>query len=353
MLIVGWLPVLVIGFFHYATPPDLHWVHDILRRLYYIPILFAAFSRGKRGGLAVACVVTLTYLPHAFFETPGHHDPATPINKALEVILYNVIGLLAGALADREMARRKEAEKAVAEQKRMADQLIRAGRLAALGELVAGIAHEIKNPLHTLKGTAEIVDEVIPKDSEQASMWIVLRQEIDRLGRVAERFLSFARPKRPNLATRTFKEIYERIGELVRAQVHSAEGTKLHIAPLAPSLEKLAVKADEDQIAQVALNITSNAIKAIDHQGTVRVSGTTRETEAGLQVAILFENDGQTIPDADLERIFDPFFTGTDDGTGLGLAIAERIIEEHGGFIEARNSKDKDGVVFTVLLPAS
>jgi len=351
MLWVAWLPVVLIGLFHYVTGPQHHWAHDILRRLYYVPILFAAFSRGVRGGIAVAVVSSLSYAPHAFFVMGAHQDPATTLNKLLEIILYNVIGALAGLLADREAGRRRQAERAFAEQQRMADQLIRAGRLAALGELVAGIAHEIKNPLHTIKGTAEIVDDVIPKEAEQARMWTLLRQEVDRLERIAERFLSFARPSKPDLRPATFGEVFERVRELLAAQVYGASGVRFEVAPLSQELATQPLQVDRDQLAQVGLNIASNAVKAMDGRGVLRMEGGLRE-EAGSRFATLrLENDGPTIPESDMEHIFDPFCTRHEGGTGLGVAIAERLAEAHGGFLEAANTGRDRGVAFTLVVP--
>ena len=351
MLWVAWLPVLLIGLFHYITGSHHHWAHDILRRLYYVPILFAAFSRGVRGGMAVAVVSSLTYAPHAFFVMGASHDPGTTLNKLLEVVLYNAIGALAGTLADREAGRRRQAERACAEQQRMADQLIRAGRLAALGELVAGIAHEIKNPLHTIKGTAEIVDEIIPKEAEQARMWALLRQEIDRLERIAERFLSFARPSKPDLRKTTFGEVYERVAELLRAQAYGVSGVRFEVGPPPADLFGQPLQVDRDQLAQVAVNIASNALRAMDGHGVLRVEGALREEEGARFVTLRLENDGPVIPEADLEHIFDPFCTRSDGGTGLGLAIAERLAEAHGGFLKAENTGRDRGVAFTLVLP--
>ncbi len=352
MLCLAWLPVLAIGAFHYSTGANHHWAHDVLRRLYYVPILFAAFSRGLRGGLALAVFSSLTYLPHAFFVMPAGQDPATTLNKILEVVLYNVIGILAGVMADREAERRRQVEQAFAEQRRMADQLVRAGRLAALGELVAGIAHEVKNPLHTIKGSAEIIDEIIPKDAEQASMWKLLRQEVDRLEGVAERFLSFARPSRPDLARVSFETIYRRCAELLQAQVRGESDVHLEISALSTDQSSVELEADRDQIAQVVLNIGGNALRAMNGKGQVALSGEVRNEGERRLVAIRLENDGPAIPVDDLERIFDPFYTRSKGGTGLGLAIAERIAEEHGGYLEAANTAKGRGVSFTVVLPA-
>ena len=155
-----WLLILLITILHYASPPSYTWAHDVLRRAYYIPIVIAALRSGLSGGLIVAGVVSILYIPHAFFHH-HHFDPARGMEKSLEMVLYFVVAAVAGYLSDSESRRSAQLQRSVEEQKNLTTQLARAGRLAALGEVVAGIAHEIKNPLHALAGTAEIVDAEI------------------------------------------------------------------------------------------------------------------------------------------------------------------------------------------------
>jgi len=350
MLGLVWLPVLVIGFLHYTTGSHEHWIHDVLRRLYYVPILVAALRRGARGGLAAALVASLTYAPHAFFITAPVHDPASTLNKALEIVLYIIIGMLARILTDRESRRRAQVERAYAEQRRLGEQLVRAGRLAALGELVAGIAHELKNPLHTIKGTAEIVDEVVPKDAEQAAMWRLHRQEIDRLERIAERFLSFARPSKVELVPVRLGDLHARVSELLRARTKVSPAVRLEVAPLDEALAARVVSVDRDQLAQAVLNIASNALVAMGGVGTLRLA-LAREADEEPHALLRLENDGPCIAEDDLERIFDPFYTHSDAGTGLGLPIAERIVEAHAGYIRGENLGATHGVAFTIVLP--
>ena len=355
MLLMAWLPTVLFTVLHYASGPDLHWLHDILRRLYYIPIILAAFSCGLRGGLLLAVVVAVAYGPHAFTHLM-HMDPAHTLEKVLELVLYLVVGGVSGLLVDRERHRQHQLfetagmlRTALEEQRRTTDQLIRAGRLAALGELVAGIAHEIKNPLHSLRGTAEVVDQDIPADSPRRRMWELHTREIDRLKRVADRFLSFARPSLPESRAIDLHQTVKQTAELVRAQARQ-QGIEVVVEP--PDSDGIMVQADPQQLTQVLLNIAINGIQAMAGKtGTLRFCQASERRGDKSYAVVEVSNSGPPIPKEDRERIFDPFFTSKAEGVGLGLSVASRIMEQHGGFIRVRNVGGHSGVVFAVYLP--
>jgi two-component system, NtrC family, sensor histidine kinase HydH len=351
-----WLPILVIGALHYASGPDPAWVHDVLRRLYYLPIVVAAFHAGLRASMAAAGLVTLTYLPHAFGHTGHgvhhfHHDPGDTVHKALELVLYHVVAIVAGYLADLERRRHEELKHALDERQRLERQLIRAGRLGALGELVAGIAHEIKNPLHALRGTAEVVAPMVPIDCPERRMWDLHVSELERLGRVADRFLSFASPAPANMESIDLRDVARRLSELLGADARQRQiEIDLDLAAV-----PVMVRADRDQLAQVGLNIAANAARAIgDRGGHIRVAVRLLEganvplgsDRAGL---LRIENDGPKIAESDREHLFDPFYSNSEGGSGLGLSIAERIVEQHDGSIEVDDQGL--GVRFSVFLP--
>lgn len=393
LLVLVWLPILLIGALHYGTGSHHHWIHDILRRMYYLPIILAAFGRGLWGGLVAALVVSVTYFPHAFF-LDHRHDPAPPVEKALEVVLYHAVGAVAGWLADQERQRRVQLRVALEEQRRLQTQLVRAGRLSALGEVVAGIAHEIKNPLHALQGTAEVVDPLIPKEAEERRLWDRHVAELARLGRVADQFLSFASPRPIAAGPLDLREVATRLEELVAARARQ-EDVRLELR--LPS-QAIVISGDRDQLAQVGLNLVVNGLHALSAQGgsrgqdnrgaqgelgvqdekgaagapkakmaqgdlmaqgslTAQGSRSSRlwlevgqgaqgeETMAYLRVG----NNGPAIPEEALEHIFDPFYSGDDEGTGLGLSISARIMEQHSGLVEVANIQG--GVVFTLWLP--
>ncbi len=343
-LISVWLLIGAITVLHYASPSSATWAHDLLRRAYYIPIVIAAMGSGLRGGLFIAGVVSVLYIPHAFFHHL-HFDPARGLEKSLEMVLYFVVASVAGYLSDLECRRREQLERAIAEQKSLTKQLARAGRLAALGEVVAGIAHEIKNPLHALAGTAEIVDPEIAVESEVRPMWEIHKSEIERLKRTAETFLSFARPQPIIEAPLDLSDVATRLYELVAAQTRQK---RISLELRLPE-DTVIVNGDVDQLAQVALNVTVNAISAVGNEGgIIRVSVGKAPVHQKVMAFMRIENNGPPIPEGAREHLFDPFHSGS-DGTGLGLSISDRIIHQHEGFFDV--TEGDLGVAFTFYLP--
>ena len=337
------MPIAIITAFHYGTSHEFHWVHDVLRRVYYLPIVIAALRSGLLGGLISAAVVSAAYVPHAFVLV-HHFDPARSIEKALEIILYFTVAAVAGYLSDKERSRRSQLEDALDEQQSLTGQLVRAGRLSALGEVVAGIAHEVKNPLHSLAGTAEIIDPLISKSADEYRMWEIHKQEIRRLQKVSERFLSFARPVPIETTVLNLADVAGRVVELVGAQARQ----KSIALKTSISSEPVLVKGDLDALAQIGLNIALNAIKAIDDEGgTILLSVLTRDVDGKTRALMCIENSGPPVPEDQLEKLFDPFHSG-EGSTGLGLSISSRIAEQHGGNIEAKNTGM--GVRFTLHL---
>ena len=359
MLLSAWLPCLAITFLHYRTGEHHAWGHDILRRLYYLPILFAAFSGGLRGGVAISVFASLIYLPHAFTRLLVQ-DPGDALEKGLEIVLYNLVAVVAGLLVDRERREREQQERlaarlgdALAEQRRMEAQLIRAGKLGALGEMTAGIAHEIKNPLHALKGTAEILRDAVPENVPERRMLELHIAEIDRLGQTADRFLSYARPIPADRRSVDPRSLVDRVVSLVSSQSRN-QGVETVVTGAGPD-ESPRVMGDPDLLVQLLLNIALNGVQAMapGGGGTLTFSlGKERQGGTGY-VTIGIANTGPPIPEENIERIFDPFFTTKHGGTGLGLSICSRIADEHEGALAVRNLDFGHGVEFTLTLPAA
>lgn len=355
----AWIPCLAITVLHYRTGAHHTWVHDVLRRLYYLPILFAAFSTGLRGAIGLSVFASLIYFPHAFTSLVTQ-DPGDALEKGLEIVLYNLVGVVAGVLVDRERRERKKQKRlaedlsaALEEQRRMESQLVRAGRLGALGELTAGIAHEIKNPLHAMKGTAEILRDVVPEGTPERRMLELHMEEIDRLAQAAERFLRFAAPAPADRCPLDMRDVAGRAASLIEAQARR-EGVTLEVVPFTGA-EAPKVLGDQDQLTQLLLNIAINAVQAMASGKGGRLTFSVEAAAQGGKEFVITRvaNTGPPIPEGQLERIFDPFFTTKDGGTGLGLSICFRIADQHEGVLSVRNLPEGAGVEFSLALPAA
>ena len=219
----------------------------------------------------------------------------------------------------------------------------RSRRLAAVGSLAAGVAHEIRNPLSSLKGFATYFRQRyggVPDDVKIADIMI---QEVDRLNRVISELLEFSRPME---LKRTKKDL----AGLVRHTLGTIEGQLRDKgitvkADMSPGLPEAAV--DPDRMTQVFLNLFLNAMAAMDREGILSV-GVARQDGRTLRVSV--SDTGTGIRKEDLGRVFDPYFTTKSSGTGLGLAIVHRIVEAHGGEIRLESEPGK-GATFTILFP--
>ncbi len=231
----------------------------------------------------------------------------------------------------------------VSEVKALTDQLIRADRLAAMGELTAGVAHEVRNPLGIIRASVQLVEESGADRERVLEATSVIKQEIDRLDRVIKALLDFGRPSKPYLRLTDLGEVIEDVVLFTR---RFAGQSKVTIS--AKDIGSLpSIMADPDQMKQVFVNLISNAVQAMDSSGgTISVSG--RSDEGFLSIVV--SDDGPGIAESELKKVFDPFFSTRDAGTGLGLTIVHRILDEHDGHIEVA-SVPGQGTTFTVSLP--
>ena len=221
-------------------------------------------------------------------------------------------------------------------------QMSRAEHMATLGELAAGLAHEIRNPLAGIAGVIEIVGRDLPATSPARAVVKDVRQEIARINRTLTDLLETARPHPPQIRQSNLNTTVEHAVMLARQQVLSKPiKIELQKAPDLPEVEH-----DSDQIHQVLLNLLLNAVQAMEGAGTVRVEIGSRDAFASLVVS----DTGRGISPQHLSNIFRPFYTTKGNGTGLRLSLARRIVEEHHGRIEV-SSVVGIGSEFTVLLP--
>lgn len=215
-------------------------------------------------------------------------------------------------------------------------------KLATVGNLAAGIAHEIRNPLSSIKGYVTYFGSLFEDNSENKQAANLMAEEVDRVNRVISELLEFARP-----SDLKFKKIKVRnlIDHSMRIITHEAQTAGIQIKKIImPDLPDL--KADPDRLTQVFLNLYLNAIQAMAAGGDLIVQA----EKKGSSIIINVSDTGAGIPAENLKHIFDPYFTTKNKGTGLGLAIAHKIIENHNGFIQVE-STEKYGTTISIVLP--
>ncbi len=345
------LMVVVVTLLHYTTAVHIHQAHGIYRRLYYFPIIFAAFLGGWRAGLLTSLAVCLVYIPHAFGWIG--FDPAPALEKVLEMVLYVGVGLVTGILVSREMATRYSLaetaaglQAALQEKRRMEAELVRAARLAAVGRLSAGLAHEIRNPLASIKGAAEVLADDFPPEQPKGRLVQILVQEAGRLNEVLTRFLDFARPKSGPREEIDLTAEVQAVAELVR---HRKGAAGVQIVTAAAAGGPWHVHGNREQIRQLLLNLLLNATEATGSGGLV-----TATLETGLKPAAVrcrIEDEGPGFTQEALDNYGTPFFTTKEGGTGLGLAICHRIMEDLGGDLVAAN-RPQGGAVVSLTFPS-
>lgn len=231
----------------------------------------------------------------------------------------------------------------VSDVRALTDQLIRADRLAAMGELTAGVAHEVRNPLGVIRASVQLLEDAKCDQSRIEDAAEIIKQEIDRLDRVIKALLDFGRPSTPTLVRSDIESVLDDVVLFTNRFAIQAHVTiERSSAGAVP-----AVLADPDQLKQVFLNLVTNAVQAMEESGgTILI----RTAAAGEFVLVEVTDDGPGIPPEDLGKIFDPFYSKRQGGTGLGLTIVHRIVDEHGGHIEVKSSRQ--GTTFSVSLPA-
>jgi signal transduction histidine kinase len=221
-------------------------------------------------------------------------------------------------------------------------QMSRAEHLATLGELAAGLAHEIRNPLAGIAGVIEIIGRDLPPTSPARSVVKDVRHEITQINRIVTDLLETARPRQPEIRRTDLNTTVEHAVMLGRQQALSK--------PITIAFERNAtlpeVEHDSDQIHQVLLNLLLNSIQAIETKGLIKVELEQRDQEA----VIIVTDTGRGVAPEHLPFIFRPFYTTKGNGTGLGLSLARRIIEEHRGRIEVTSAVGQ-GTKFVVSLP--
>jgi len=319
----GWLIEPIFG--------HVHWLHAVHARFCYIPIMVAASWFGLRGGLYTATAITILVLPLVKDALANSGDFVT---EASEILFYYAFAALIGVLVDRENTARRSKEAA----QRQVEQT---QKLSLAGQIAAGVAHEIKNPLASIKGAADILTDDETSPEERAEFKEILQGEVRRIDTTVAEFLEFARPREPRRERMNWSNEARQTARQLDTQVQ-AEGIDIHV----DVDEDLWIRGDTEQLRQMTLNLILNAMEAAPRGGTIAVRLSRRRDWALLKV----EDNGVGIEPEALSRIFEPFYTTRPSGSGLGLAIVKTIVDAHNGTIDVK-SVVGGGTTFEVALP--
>jgi signal transduction histidine kinase len=340
---------------------------------YFVPILIAAFQFGVRGGLGVALAVSLIYVPHISIQWTGNTEHI--LLGFLQIIMFNIIGLLTGLKAQREKEEKiryqhtarelqQSLEKIRQQSEKLSEfeeQLRLLDRLAIVGELTASLAHEVRNPLGSIRGTVEILREELPAEFQHSDFFRILVEETERLNSVVEDYLNFARKPKQPLTQFDIREIIQDTGAILLYKARK-EGIRFHTdLPGTPVI----VEGDPNHLRQIVMNLLFNAIQAMPGEGSIWIIGELQnyeEMNPGLPggskdiddkypaLHLRIRDEGTGITSEDLEKIFNPFYTTKSNGTGLGLSIVKRIVDDNHWKINVTSEPGK-GSEFVLVIP--
>jgi two-component system, NtrC family, sensor histidine kinase HydH len=310
--------------------------------IYAIPVVVAAVLEGWPGGLVVALLSSagaLAFSPHRM-----------SIAKLLEPLALVLLAALTAATTGRERRLRHHYQQVAGQLSSVYGKvqanfegMKRAERLSALGQLSAGLAHEVRNPLASISGAAAILQRNENLDPKHTKCIDIITKECNRLNGLLTNFIDFARPPAPHFQTINLDAVLDSVLALAN---HGIRGKMVHCEKhIPPNLPR--PEGDPEQLEQVLLNLVINAIEASPNGETVVISAGTENGKIVLQVI----DQGHGVPPAQIDRLFDPFFTTKEHGTGLGLPVAHQIMTQMGGALLAQRGAEK-GMMFSVVLPA-
>jgi len=268
----------------------------------------------------------------------------------LFIVTYGVLGWVIGRLVEARERASADARTITAQLHALAESqraLLQSEKLAAIGRLAAGVAHEVRNPLGVIRASASMLEEGPGLDDDARQACRFIREEIDRLNGLITSLLAFARPTEPRLSAVALGTVIDRALRLAAPEVERrAIALVRETPPVLPD-----VRADPDLLAQVLLGLLLNAAEAVSERGRIVVRG----SADGAAVMVEVADDGPGVAPGAAEQVFEPFFTTKASGTGLGLAMALRIAHAHGGTLELAPGrgagKDGAGACFRLCLP--
>jgi signal transduction histidine kinase len=338
--------ILISASQHLTAPTQIYW-HNLFQVLYYVPTVVSALVFGWRCGFAVGATAGISHLPYII--QVAHVLPGYAVEQSVEMPLLCFVGVLTGILSDRERKQKRDLERTTRrltevyrELQLNFEQMKRAERLFAVGQLAAGLAHELRNPLWSVNGAVGMLKRNAHLEPKLQECLDIISKESQRLNRLLSEFLDFARPRPPKFQTIDVDGLLESVLQLADHAVgHSAVQLRKEVSRNMPSFH-----GDPEMVKQMLLNLVINAVQAMPDGGEVVLSAWVE----GDQLLVGVRDHGCGIKAEIKDKIFDPFFTTKEAGTGLGLAVAHQIVEQHGGVLKAEANPD-GGMTFFALLP--
>jgi two-component system sensor histidine kinase HydH len=324
--------------------------------IFFLPVVSAAIYFGPLATLAWTTAASLAYLSLLFPALQDYELTSAGASVlTIRVLFFFIAAILVNrfVMENRGQVKRLEILSERLEETNRQLRLAEAGarraeRLAALGQLSAGLAHEIRNPLGVIKGSAEMLSRKVAESQPLvAELAGYISSEVNRLNALVVRFLDFARPSKLELRPERIPEIVDHALESAAA---SFPNTKVKVErDYAPGLPE--IQADRQLCEQVFVNLITNAFQAMEGQdGTLRLSIAPEVSKGEAGVCVTVEDSGPGVPPELREQIFNPFFTSKKDGVGLGLSIVAKIVDDHRGSIRL-DSDTTHGARFRVFFP--
>jgi len=362
--------VILISVLHYSTPTMKWQYHLIYMQSYFIPILIAAFKFRIRGGLGTAIVVSIIYLPHVMLHWGGLIEDN--LMRFLQIGLFNIIGFLTGMLAEKEKEEKDRYQKVAMELKSSLDklnkqseklsetenQLRHADRLSVIGELTSSLAHEVRNPLGSIRGTVDILKEELPQEYKNKEFFSILIEETERLSNVVENYLGYAK-KQNSLSIRYDANDVVQSSKTLLLNQAKKNGININMKLFDSPVY---LDGDPNELRQVIVNIILNAIQSVSKNGEINIQGETitdtlpnradkySNDDQKMWYRISIQDTGSGISPEELENIFKPFYTTKKSGTGLGLSIVKRIADDNHWKLEVKSAVT-EGTIFTLYVP--
>jgi len=309
-----------------------HWIHAVHGRFCYIPIVIASAWFGVRGGMYTAAAISLLVLP---FITGGNLDSHNLAQELVEILFYFAIALLAGWLFQRELFLRRKQEQTQL-------QLERSHKLSMVGQMAASVAHEIKNPLASIKGALEILSDESTSRADRNEFKDTAVREIRRIDGTISEFLEFARPRKSKLEKLDLSDTVRT--SLKQIEVHASRAGLQLVDRIK---DDIFIRGDREKVHQIILNLLINSIQASSSGSAIEIH---LDKTGGRSALMTIRDHGKGMTREQLNRVFEPFYSTKPTGTGLGLAIVKGIVENHGATISLESAPGH-GTTATITFP--